>query len=55
MPVEVNRNRRDLDPEKLARLLRALQDIYPEHDVTRCNATVMLGEVRFNITITRKR
>lgn len=62
MGGKVNRDRMDLDPEKLANLLRAIQSIYPDHDVTRCNATTYNAsaalcpdEVRFNITIRRRR
>ncbi len=62
MGGKVNRARKDLDPDQLANLLRAIQSIYSEHDVTRCNATTYNAsaalcpdEVRFNITIRRRR
>ncbi len=48
-------DRRDLDPNALRRLLLAIQRIYPDHDVTRCNATTCTDEMRFNITIRRRR
>lgn len=44
----------DLDPDKLAELLHILGRIWPEADVTRCNATVFLSEIRLNITVTDK-
>ncbi len=61
MSPKVNMARKDLDPDQLANLLRAIQSIYGEYDVTRCNATTFRSfggkcpsELRFNITITRK-
>ncbi len=62
MPLPHDKDRRDLDPEQLANLLRAVHSIYPDHDVVRCNATALNAsaalcpdEVRFNITIRRRR
>ena len=55
MSPKVDMERKDLDPEQLANLLRAVHSIYPDHDVTRCNATVVVGEIRFNITVRKKR
>jgi hypothetical protein len=54
--------RKDLDPDQLANLLRALQSIYDEYDVTRCSATTFNAsggqcpcEIRFNITVRWRR
>ena len=55
MSPKVNMDRKDLDPDKLAAFLRGFRIVYAGYDVTRFTATTVLGEIRFNITITERK
>ncbi len=40
-----------LNPEKIAAMLKFLQELYPHAEITRCQATSYYSEIRFNITV----